>query len=139
AVPLPRGLAPTSADVARSAPWFPAIGGITGGTLALIAALLGQSGLVPAVTAALVVLAGIALTAGAGELGLARSVERASRPELRDPWQLGRLGAAGVLAIVAVVGLRGVGLAGTGAAHWTAALVTSHVIARWSALLLGKL
>lgn len=131
-VPLPRGLEPTRDDLGSSTLWLPVVGGLIGAAMAGVIELFLALGLVPAIAGALGLLAGLALTGGMLELGLARAAElaaRATSPTADEP----RL--AGVLAIGALPALRALGLLGMAQGAWLAALVTAVMVARWCPLL----
>lgn len=132
-VPLPRGLEPTLEDRARSALWLPVAGGLIGAAMAGVIELFLALRLVPAIAGTLGLLAGLALTGGMLELGLAQTAEVAARSATSDDRER-RL--AGVLAVGALLALRALGLLGTALETWLAALVIAAMVARWCPLLL---
>lgn len=132
-VPLPRGLAPAPEDAHRSAAWFPAVGGLIGASMAGVAAALAIAGLVPAIAGVSAIMAGLALTGGMQERGLARMAERAARGGAGQAAEQERR-LAGVLAVSALLVLRALGLLGVAVDWWLAALVVAPAIGRWCPL-----
>lgn len=135
-VPLPRGLEPAPEDLVRSAPWFPIVGGALGALLAGVAAVFMAVGLVPAIAGVLGLMAGLVITGGMLEIGLAETAEAAAssaRPTSAERER--RL--AGVLAVSGLVTLRALGLLGTDTGAWLAALAVAALIARWCPLMLA--
>jgi adenosylcobinamide-GDP ribazoletransferase len=131
-VPLPRGLEPTRDDLGNSTLWLPIVGALIGAVIAGVIELFLALGLVPAIAGALGLLAGLALTGGMLELGLARAVELAPRASSRTT---GEPRLAGVLALGALLALRALGLLGMALDVWLAALVVAVMVARWCPLL----
>jgi adenosylcobinamide-GDP ribazoletransferase len=134
---VPAGRAPIDAEARRAAPaWFPVVGGLVGaaaaGVWVLVEPLLGT----PYATALALTISAIA----AGALhhdGLADSADglgaRGGGPErrlaaMRDPG----IGAYGALALIAFALLSLTAIAQLTPAKAAAALVTGHVLGRWS-------
>jgi adenosylcobinamide-GDP ribazoletransferase len=137
-VPMPRSFEPSSEDLGRAAPWFPLVGALMGAALAVIAAILLETALVPALVAAVVIGLLVAGTGGLGELAATRTADRVRDDE--DAYApSGSLTIYGLLALAAVVGLRGLAFLGIDTGTWAAALIVSQAIAHWVPLLLLQL
>ena len=135
-IPLPRGLQPTTDDTIDSAWWFPAVGAALGLVVCSLAWVAMWVGLVPGLAAVVLVIAAVASSRAMLEFGLARAVTgfggadgSLARPEL-TVW--------GVLALVAVMGLRAGGLIGTNTGLWLAAVVVSQASSRWAMIFFLK-
>lgn len=135
-VPLPRGLTPAPEDLARSTPWFPLVGVALGILMAGVAAVCTYVGLVPAIAGVLALMAGLVITGGMLEIGLAETAEAASSARPADERER-RL--AGVLAVSGLVTLRALGLLGMATDAWLAGLAVAAMIARWCPLVLALL
>jgi adenosylcobinamide-GDP ribazoletransferase len=135
-VPLPRGLEPAPEDLARSAPWFPIVGGALGVLLAGVAAVFTAVGLVPAIAGVLALMAGLVITGGMLEVGLAETAEAAASSARPAPGERERR-LAGVLAVSGLLTLRALGLLGTDTDAWLAGLAAAAMIARWCPLMLA--
>lgn len=137
-LPMPRSLDPEPTDLAAAAMWFPAVGVIVGGLLALTAGALMAVPLAPGVVAALLMPLAVLATGGFHEDGLADTADgigggytRETRLQImRDS----RVGSYGALALVLLVLARYACLLGTAPAAWPVALVVSHGLARWTSL-----
>ncbi len=136
-IPLPGDHEASPEDLARSVAWYPAVGLLVGGLLALAARLLRASPLAPIAAAAILAVLPALITGGLHEDGLAdaadgllsgRGPERALEI-MRDS----RVGAFGGLALAAVLLLRLGLVAGTDPGRWGLALITSHIAARAAA------
>jgi adenosylcobinamide-GDP ribazoletransferase len=139
-VPLP--VAASADDVSRAARWFPLVGALLGGIVALMAVALTRVSRLPAPIGALLLVSLWAWLTGAIHLdGVAdaadgfggRTPDDALRI-MRDP----RVGSFGVLALIFIVGLK----AGAITTLWPrpallAILITAPTMARWSAVALG--
>ncbi len=135
-VPLPHGLRPAPEDLARSAPWFPIVGGALGVLLAGVAAVFTAVGLVPAIAGVLALMAGLVITGGMLEVGLAETAEVAASSARPAPEERERR-LAGVLAVSGLLTLRALGLLGTDTDAWLAGLAAAAMIARWCPLMLA--
>lgn len=129
-------------DIQRSVPWFPFVGGVVGVCVAAVYAATSE--ISPALPAALLALtAGIFLTGGLHEDGLADTADALGAPEparaleiLEDP----TVGAYGTVAIVLSVGLRAGAIAALDVTSAFAILVAAHALGRASAVgLMGSL
>jgi len=143
-VPVLSGAVPNEEDMARSAPWFPVVGGLIGAVLAAVAALVLESDLVPAIVAALVLALGVFVTGALHETGLGATAEAMAREEDDDspaPYERAgrRLGFYGLLAVLAVIAVRGILLLGIEPREWAGALIASQIGMRWTLLLLLKI
>lgn len=136
-VPLPRSFEPSSEDLGRAAPWFPLVGALLGAVLAVVAGVLLATDLVPALVAAAIIGLLIAGTGGLRELGAIRTADRLRDQD--DYVPSGTLSIYGLLALAAVVGLRGLALLGIDTGTWTEALIISSAIAHLVPLLLLQL
>lgn len=137
-LPVPRA-ATGPVDPARIAPWLPLVG-LTVGMVAA-GARIAADPLGPLVAAIAACAAAPLVTGGFHEDGLADAfdglgpLDRARRLEvMRDP----RLGTFGALALVFSVLARVALLAPLGWRHAAVALVTGHVVGRWSTLPLAR-
>lgn len=126
---------PTREDAQRAAPWFPAVGGLVGGLLALLALLVLEIGLVPAIAGALVIAAATILTGALHERGFARSIEARVGPTYGQT----ALGLYGVVSIIALLATRGVLLLGIDPSAWIGAIIVSQMILRWTPLFLQRI
>jgi adenosylcobinamide-GDP ribazoletransferase len=136
---VPAGRAPLDASALRSAPaWFPVVGGLVGaaaaGVLVLVEPLLGS-----AYATALALTASAIASGALHHDGLADSADglgaRGGGPErrlaaMRDPG----IGAYGALALIGFALLSLLALAQLAPAKAFAAIVTGHVLGRWSTL-----
>jgi adenosylcobinamide-GDP ribazoletransferase len=136
---VPAGSVPLDASALRSAPaWFPFVGGLVGavaaGVLVLVEPLLGS-----AYATALALTASAIASGALHHDGLADSADglgaRGGGPErrlaaMRDPG----IGAYGALALIAFALLSLLALAQLAPAKAFAAIVTGHVLGRWSTL-----
>lgn len=136
--PLPRGLVPAPEDLARSVPWFPVVGVALGVLMAGVAAVCTSVGLVPAIAGVLALMAGLVITSGMLEVGLAETVEAAAGSARPAPEERERR-LAGVLAVSGLLTLRALGLLGTATDAWLAALAVAAMVARWCPLVLALL
>lgn len=139
-LPVLRSVEPTTDDRTRAAPWFPAVGGLVGGLIALSALIVLATDLVPAIAGVLALVLALALTGGSFETGLARAVENlVAREDSDDPYGPRAIGMAGVAAIAASIALRVFLLLGIDPAWWVGAIITSQVVLRWVPVFLLKL
>lgn len=143
-VPVLPGVVPSEEDRARSAPWFPVVGGLIGAVLAAVAALVLESDLVPAIVAALVLALSIFLTGAIHESGFGATADDLAGTEDEEESRRyrsfgGRVGFYGSLAVLAVVAVRGILLLGTEPTEWAGALIASQIGMRWTLLLLLKI
>jgi len=136
---VPAGSAPVHGTALRGAPaWFPVVGGLVGaaaaGVLVLVEPLLGS-----AYATALALTASAIASGALHHDGLADSADglgaRGGGPErrlaaMRDPG----IGAYGALALIAFALLSLLALAQLAPAKAFAAIVTGHVLGRWSTL-----
>jgi adenosylcobinamide-GDP ribazoletransferase len=140
AVPLPA--APQAGDLGRAAAWFPVVGLLVGGVLALLSGAADRVA-PPAVAAALVLIAWVVITGGLHLDGLADACdglgggwtrERALLI-MRDP----RSGPYGVTGVVLVLGLKAATLASLPDGLVWRALLAATVLGRAAPLLLVRL
>jgi adenosylcobinamide-GDP ribazoletransferase len=134
-VPVFSSLGYREEDLARSPAWFPVVGAWVGGSAAVIALLLSQLSLAPAVVAALVVVAGLLLTGALPEHGLSDTADGLgawTREDALRAMREPRVATYGVLALLLAVGLRWVFLSGMQTSQWGWALVISGMLSRWS-------
>ena len=139
---IPRALEPTADDMSRSAPWFAVIGAIVGGLLALVAVLLLRADLVPAIVGGIVLVLAVVATGAMHEVGLTRSIDVLAAGNADDTYfdtADTQSGLFGLLALMALLSVRGLGLLGTDTSMWVAAIVISQMTLRWSVLLLLKI
>jgi adenosylcobinamide-GDP ribazoletransferase len=130
------------ADLGQAAVWFPVVGALVGGVVGGARALAGTV-LGPGPSTVLALAAGILLTGGLHEDGLADTadalgahVDRARRLEiLRDP----RVGTFGALALGLALLFSYACLEPMSTAHVVRAALAAHVLARWSPLALARL
>ncbi len=135
-LPLAADLSPSEEDVARARAWLPIAGLVLGAALAVTAALLLETALVPVVVAALVVAIGLFATGAWLELGVARAIDSL----MRSPADAGASASVTLsVAVVVLVVMKVASLIGTSPAAWTGALVASQVAGRWSLLAAGAL
>lgn len=156
AIPLPRGLEPTGEDIARAAWWFPVVGAGIATSLAALAWFLSAIGLVPGVTALIVVIAGVVGTRAMLERGVAATFDgylqgRGGRSSAAwrswshssggEQWHDSGPVVWSAVAVVCALALRAGALMGmsTSSYIWWAALVIAHASARWVLILLPKL
>jgi adenosylcobinamide-GDP ribazoletransferase len=131
---------PTRDDAKRAAVWFPAVGGLVGGLLALLALLVLEIGLVPAIAGALVVAAATIVTGALHERGFARSIEALLGGGGEPAYQpSGALGLYGVVSVIALLAARGVFLLGIDAHAWVGAIIVSQMVLRWSPVFLQRI
>jgi adenosylcobinamide-GDP ribazoletransferase len=135
-LPVLRGVEPTSEDRQRAVIWFPVVGGLLGGTLALVAWILLETSLVPAVAAAFALGGAVAVRGAVHEIAITRYADQLSRD--RDDYDTS-LGLAGIIALLTALALRGVAFLGIDTDDWIGALVVSQLVAAWAVLLLIKL
>jgi adenosylcobinamide-GDP ribazoletransferase len=139
-LPLPRDLDPEPADLVRAGPWFPAVGAVIGGLLALLAQLGLAAHLAPGAVAALVMTGAVLLTGAFHEDGLADTADGIgggmNREDRLRIMRDSRIGSYGAVALILLFGLRAALLWSTRPEAWALALVTSHTLARWSTLVL---
>lgn len=127
---------PTAEDARRAAPWFPAVGGLVGGLLALLALLVLETGLVPAIAGALAIAAAMILTGGLHERGFARSIEALTGA---PSYGTAALGLYGVVSIIALLAARGVFLLGIDPHAWVGAILVSQMVLRWTPVFLQRI
>lgn len=140
ALPVLRGIEPTADDRVRSAPWFPAIGGLIGGLVGLVALGLLATKLVPAIAGVAALAVAVALSAAVFEVGLARVVDKLAAGDVDDdPYGRRVLGVPGFAAVAAVMALRVILLLGIEPSWWIGALLTSQVVLRWVPVFLLRL
>jgi adenosylcobinamide-GDP ribazoletransferase len=126
---------PTPSELANSMAWFPVIGLLLGGLLALCAYLLSEV-FSRAVTDALLIIFLVVLTGGLHQDGLADTFDGwagGRTPEqrlaiMRD----GRIGAIGATALILVLGLRYAGLSALPEALRLPVLLCMPAIGRWA-------
>lgn len=136
---VPMGVGEVSDErLARSVPWFPAVGALVGLVVAGVYIGVSAAG-PPLLAAALAVAAGVVVTGGFHEDGMADVADalggrdpEESRRILKDP----RLGTYGVLALVLGVVTRIAAVSGLDAWTALAAIPAAHVLARSGALAL---
>lgn len=131
----PGGLAATTEDAERAAPWMVAVGAMLGVAAWVVAWLLGRLDVPVALRGALAVLTLTALTAALLDVGLARVVER----WLGRDDDLGAVGPAGTSAMLAVTVARVIAIITIRPSAWLAALVVAPLCGRWAALALQRL
>jgi adenosylcobinamide-GDP ribazoletransferase len=133
-IPQPWLPASDEATMIAAIPWFPAAGALIGALLLPVGWLAGL-GWGDAARAALVVVAWGAITGGLHLDGLSDTFDGVMswRPRERklEIMQDSRIGAMGALAIVAVLLLKFVFLAGAGPGWWRAALI-APALGRWA-------
>jgi len=142
--PVLSGAVPSEEDMARSAVWFPVVGGLVGAALAAIAALVLETDLVAAIGAALVLALAVFATGAIHESGLARTADAlgsSASDDSRPAYERlgGEIGFYGLLAVLAVIAVRGILLLGTRPTEWAGALVASQIAMRWTLLLLLRI
>lgn len=127
-------------DLTRSVPWFPVVGACVGAIVGGVA--VGLAELVPMTVAATVaVLAGVLLTGGFHEDGLADTCDAMGgwTPERRrEILKDSRHGSYGVAAMCGTIVLRVVALASLGPTAAFAGSVAAHTLARGAAVLVMK-
>ncbi len=133
-LPLPKGLVPNRDDVQRSAPWLPIVGAALGLVTAGIAIGLWHLGMAASVAGSLALIVSLALTGAMLELGTARSAEVLLGRYLPATADSDRR-RIGTLAIVCVLGFRGIALWGIDPTMWLGALVVAAMSARWVTLM----
>lgn len=134
---VPTGIGEVSDErLGRSVPWFGVVGALVG--LVVAGVYIGASAIAPPLlAAALAVAAGVVVTGGFHEDGLADVADalggsdpESSRRILKDP----RLGTYGVLALVLGVAIRIAAVSGLDAWTALAAIPAAHVLARSAAV-----
>jgi len=133
-LPLAASLEPNHEDVVRSRAWLPIAGLVVGSALAVVAALLFETALVPTVIAALVIALGVFATGGWFEIGVARAASSALRNDSAEASAV----TVSVTMVVLVL-VKAAALLGTDPTAWTGAIVASHVVGRWALLVAIKL
>lgn len=137
-LPVPRSLDPEPRDLAAAAIWFPAVGVLVGGLLALTARVLQSASLVPGVVAALLMPVAVLLTGAFHEDGLADTADGIGGGQSRDArlriMRDSRVGSYGALAVVLLILARYACLLGTAPLAWPVALIVAHGLARWTSL-----
>lgn len=135
-VPVLRGVEPTDDDRGRAVLWFPVVGALVGAALALVAWVLLETALVPAVTAAIALGGVIAVRGAMFEVAVTGYADSLSSE--RESYDTS-LGLAGIIALLSMLLVRGVAFLGVDTDDWIAALVVSQVGAAWAILFLIKL
>ena len=141
-LPVPKSLDPTKEEFGACAPWYPVVGLIVGGILALAAWGLSLLPFAPGMAALLVLLLGVLLTGAFHEDGLADTQDGIgggwTKEDMLRIMRDSRIGTYGALALVFLIALRAGALWSMEPSFWPAALIVSHVLARWSNLPLMK-
>ncbi len=141
-LPVPKDLNPDKEEFGNCAPWFPVVGLIVGGLMAIAALFLFTFSLAPGIIAIIVVLFGILLTGAFHEDGLADTADGIGGGWTKDDilriMRDSRIGSYGAIAVVALFALRLGALWGMNPDAWPAALIMAHVLGRWSILPLMK-
>jgi adenosylcobinamide-GDP ribazoletransferase len=136
AIPLPAAnQSPDSKELAGSMSWFPLVGLILGGLLA-VTDLLTSVALTPMVVNILIMVVLVIATGGLHIDGLADSIDglaggRTPTDRLRIMRDV-HLGALGATGLVLALGLRYAGLAALPSSHRLAMLVCMPVVGRWA-------
>jgi adenosylcobinamide-GDP ribazoletransferase len=139
-LPILRGVEPTTEDLSRAAVWFPPVGGIIGAVVSLIALLVIETDLVPAIAGALVVALAVVAGAALHERGFARAVENLIGGEdTDDPYRRRPIGLYGVVAVIGLLAARIFLLLGTDPDAWIPALLIAQIALRWCPIFLLRL
>jgi len=140
-LPLGRWRSRHASDLARSTPWFPVVGLLVGGLVC--ATVVGVDRVAPEwVAAAAGVVAGLLVTGGRDEDGLAKIADSsgASTPAQRlAVMRATRVGGYGALAVLLVSTVRFASLSAVAGAGWTVVagvVLTAHVLGRWGSVAL---
>jgi adenosylcobinamide-GDP ribazoletransferase len=139
----PRDLNPEKRDLARGAPYFPAVGLLVGALVAgLVQALLYCTPLAPGVVAVCALVASVILTGAFHEDGLADVADGLGGGQGREArlriMRDSRIGSYAGIALILLFALRAACLWGTEPCAWWQALVLAHVLGRYSTLCLLK-
>lgn len=139
-LPAPRDLNPTEKEFAECSVWFPAVGLIVGGILAVVTSVLFSLPLAPGISALLVIALGVLLTGGFHEDGIADSADGFGggwkKEDVLRIMRDSRIGSYGALVLVFVITMRVAFLWGMDTAYWAGALVVAHVLSRWVILIM---
>ncbi len=135
ALPILSSTETTDDDLRRAAGWSSLIGAGLGAMLAIVALTFAALDVSPTVAAAFVVLVGLIATGAQHERGLATTVERLAGTA---SYTRQTLGAPGVIALFATLGLRGACLVGTNTDAWIGALIVSQTVIPAVSVLLLK-
>lgn len=139
-LPLRGGHEPSDAELAASVAWYPAVGGVVGAILALVALVGQRSPAQPVVLAAVLALLAPALTGGLHEDGLGDAADGLgggwTRERSLEIMRDSRVGSYGAIAISGALLLRFAALLGITPAAWPAALLAAHGLSRLSPVLL---
>ncbi len=139
-LPVPGSHDVAPGDLARSLAWYPAVGALVGGLLALLGLLLVRAELPVAVSALVLTLAGPLLTGGLHEDGLADTADglggHASRERALEIMRDSRIGTYGGIALFGALAMRWSLLTALPTAAWPVALVVAHAVARLPPVLL---
>lgn len=141
-LPVSKNLNPTKEEFGACAPYFPAVGFIVGGILAVIALVLLSLPLAPGIVVVLLMIFGVLLTGGFHEDGLADTIDGMgggwTKEDVLRIMKDSRVGSYGVLGVALLLLVRASALWGMEIAFWPQALIVAHVISRWSILPLMK-
>ncbi|MBN2905096.1 MAG: adenosylcobinamide-GDP ribazoletransferase [Rhodobacteraceae bacterium] len=142
-LPLGRGAPYSPEAMARAVAWFPAVGLVTGG-LAAAVFWAGWAMFSAPVGAILALLAGVLVTGGLHEDGLADLADGlgggATRARALEIMRDSRIGSYGALALGLGLALKAAALAGMGPGAALGALVGAHVLGRYAMVwLMGAL
>lgn len=141
-LPVPKNLNPTKEEFGACAPWYPVVGLIVGGILAVAAWGVLSLPLAPGIAAILLLVLGTLLTGAFHEDGLADTVDGMgggwTKESILRIMRDSRIGSYGALAVVFLILIRVTSLWGTEPAYWPHALIVAHVLSRWSILPLMK-
>jgi adenosylcobinamide-GDP ribazoletransferase len=132
-LPVPVAIEADGDRLARAAPWFPLVGALVG--CAAAAALLIAAALLPMPLAAgLAIAAGVLVTGGLHEDGLADTCDGLGgghgREHALEIMRDSRIGGFGAVALVLSLGLRWSALGALAPAHGAVALIVAHALSR---------